>query len=286
MDKTKVLIRGGGDLASAVALRLANVGFTVVIAELEKPLCIRRTVSFSEAIIAGAVDLEGVKGIKVHTADIENWLRKPSKGQVAVVSDPKLQSLAIIKPDVFIEGTLRKKIDGAIKDFAPITIALGPGFEAPKDVDAVIETNRGHHLGRVYYEGMAMADTGIPGIIMGYGKERVLYAKADGSIIKSKEIGAVVEKGETVAEVLTQRGERVPVQAKISGVLRGMIPRGEVQKGLKIGDVDPRKDITFIHSVSDKGRTISGGVLEAILHLKNKQGSGINPCKDRIERRR
>lgn len=273
MDKMKVLIRGGGDLASAVALRLVNVGFTVLIAELEKPLCIRRTVSFSEAIIAGEVDVEGIKGVKMDLADIENWLQRSSKNQVAVISDPNLQSLTIVVPDVFIEGTLQKKIDGVIKDFAPITIALGPGFEAPKDVDAVIETNRGHNLGRIYYEGMAMADTGTPGVIQGYGKERVLYATASGSLKNIKEIGDIVEKDETVAEILSPKREMIPVKTKIPGVLRGMIPCGEVQKGLKIGDVDPRKEIEFIHTVSDKGRTISGGVLEAMLHLKNQQRS-------------
>jgi len=274
MGKMKVLIRGGGDLASAVALRLAIVGFKVLIAELEKPLCIRRTVSFSEAIIAGEVHLEGVRGVKMDLTDIENWLEESPNGLVAVVSDPNLQSLRIIEPDVFIEGTLQKKINGVIKDFAPITIALGPGFEAPKDVDAVIETNRGHNLGRIYYQGMAMADTGIPGLIEGYGKERVLYATGSGSLKSIKEIGDIVEKGETVAEIRSPKGERLLVKAKIPGVLRGMIPCGEVQKGLKIGDVDPRKKTEFIHTISDKGRTISGGVLEAVLYLKNLQRHG------------
>ena len=271
MKGTKVLIRGGGDLASAVALRLVNSGFRVMIAELEKPLCVRRTVSFSEAIFSEIVVVEGITGVRIDLREIPEWLKQSDPEQIGVVSDPGLRSLKMIRPEIFVDGTLEKRNDGITRDLAPITIALGPGFEAGVDVDAVIETQRGHHLGRIYYQGMAIPDTGVPGIIEDYGIERVIYARVDGVLSGRKSIGDPVEKGESIAEIVTAEGEIAEVPAAISGLLRGLIPNGTVRRGLKIGDIDPRKDQEFIHTVSDKGRTVSGGVLEAILYLKNNR---------------
>jgi len=274
-----VIIKSGGDLGSAVAHRLLQCGFFVIITEKERPLSIRRKVSFSEAIYEQEVVVEGVLARKASKEDPEGVLQLCKKGIIPVIVDENLEILSSISPDVVVDATLRKKNADMHRKLAPITIALGPGFSAPEDVDAVIETNRGHHLGRIYYQGAAMENTGIPGTIQGITRERVMYSPVDGMFHGKKDIGDLVAKGEIIGEIHgfeiiskeenreTERG----VPAPIDGMIRGLIREGSsLEKGMKIGDVDPRGENARFDLISDKGRTISGGVLEAMLHLMNK----------------
>ncbi len=275
MFKEIVIIKSGGDLGSAVAHRLVQSGFAVMITEKTAPLSIRRRVSFSEAVYQQEVVVEGVSARKVSKEDPETVLRLCKKGMIPVLADENLDILSKISPDVVIDATLRKKNMDMHRDLAPITIALGPGFTAPEDVDAVIETNRGHHLGRIYYEGRAMENTGIPGAIEGLRRERVIYSFGNGHFYGSKEIGDLVKKGDLIGKIRgcgKDKAEEIRVCSPIDGMIRGLIPEGfSVKKAMKIGDVDPRGENARCDLISDKGRTISGGVLEAILHLMHKK---------------
>lgn len=257
-----VIIRGGGDIATGVAHRLHRSGFKVLILEIANPTVIRRTVSFAQAIFDGETVVEGVKAIKVNNK--EEIYRCWENEAVPVIVDENLDILKEIKADVLVDAILAKKNLGTTKNLAPITIGLGPGFEAGVDVDAVIETNRGHYLGSVILEGFAEPNSGVPGVINGYGIERVIRAPKSGIISHKLKIGDLVKKDDIVAFV-----DQVPVNAPIDGVLRGLIMEGlEVYQGMKIGDVDPRGIKEHCYSISEKARAIGGGVLEAILHLK------------------
>lgn len=264
MNKT-VIVRGGGDIASGVIHRLFMSGFKVIVLEVEKPLSIRRTVSFSQAIYDGEVLVEGVTGGRAkNLEEIERIIRN---NQVAIISDKNGDIINEIKPMAVIDAILAKKNLGTNKDMAPVTIGIGPGFNAGEDVDLVIESNRGHYLGRVIHKGRAIKDTSVPGNVMGYDTERVIRATSDGVVEALYEIGDRVEKGDVVCKV----GDDL-IKTEISGILRGMIMDGiSVKEGLKIGDVDPRgiKDHAF--TISDKARAIGGGVLEGILFLENKR---------------
>lgn len=255
----KVLIRGGGELASAVACRMAESRFNVIMTEVSQPQAVRRNVSFCEAVYDGTKTVEGrtVRLVKSAEEARAAW----DAGELALIVDPETHIRSDIVPDVEIDAIIAKKnLDTRITD-AELVIGLGIGFEAGKDVHAVIETNRGHNLGRVMRSGIAEADTGHPGNIAGYTYERVLRAPCDGVIKTVKKIGDMVEAGDTVAYV-----EGEPIKATISGVIRGLLRDGTpVTRGLKSGDVDPRGNIEYCNTLSDKGRTISGGVLEAIL---------------------
>lgn len=256
-----VLIRGGGDIASGIAYRLFSAGFPVAILEIDRPTHIRRTVSFAQAVYDGAIEIEGVTGVRT---EIPEDVRKiVSRGQVPVLIDPKAESLELLKPAVLVDAILAKKNLGTVKSSAPIVIGVGPGFDAGRDVHAVVETNRGHFLGRVIWDGGAQADTGIPGTVQGYSRERVLRAPVAGIICPKKAIGDTVEKGQVIAAV----GE-AEIEAGISGVVRGLINEGlTVTKGYKIGDIDPRNDPVYCSRISDKSLAVGGGVLEAVMHL-------------------
>jgi len=279
-----VIIKSGGDLGSAVAHRLQQSGFSVIITEKERPVSIRRRVSFSEAIYEQEVAVEGVVARKVCKEDPQGIVQLSKTGIIPVVADENLEILSAISPDIVIDATLRKKNVDMHQKPAPITIALGPGFSAPEDVDAVIETNRGHNLGRIYYRGTAMENTGIPGAILGVRRERVIYSGAEGIFHGGKNIGDLVTKGQIIGEIygsqktgeaenwdVEKRVVEMRIVAPIDGMIRGLIREGSfLHKGMKIGDVDPRGEKAYVDLISDKGRTISGGVLEAILHLINK----------------
>lgn len=259
-----VVIRGAGDLATGVAHRLYRSGFRVLMLEIEKPLVIRRTVAFASAVFEKEYTVEGVKAVKAERKeDIYNiW----EKGWIPVLVDPQAKILDFIKPGILVDAILAKKNLGTYRKMAPVTIALGPGFKAGIDVDVVIETKRGHNLGRLIFEGYAEENTGIPGEVMGYARERVLYAPADGAIHNLVDIGEKVKKGQTISYV-----EGKPVVATIDGVLRGLIMDGmEVTAGLKIGDIDPRGIKEYCFTISDKARALGGSVLEAILLLRQK----------------
>jgi xanthine dehydrogenase accessory factor len=254
-----VMIRGGGEMASGVAHRLFRAHLKVVMTEVPQPLCVRRTVSFCEALFDEAQEVEGVTACRVSSPKEVSSIW--DEGMIPLLIDPEGISRDVLKPSVVVDAILAKKNIGTHTGDAPLVIGLGPGFWAGRDVDVVIETNRGHDLGRVIYDGPAEPDTGVPGDIAGVGTQRVLRAPRDGAFRPVKEIGAMVEEGETVAWV-----EDDPVNATISGVLRGLLREGtSVQKGLKSGDVDPRARRENCFTISDKARAIGGGVLEAIL---------------------
>ena len=259
LDNLCVMIRGGGEMASGVAHRLFRAHFKVVMTEIPQPLCVRRTVSFCEALFEKVQEVEGVTARLV--ASPKECTAVWEGGMIPLLIDPEGISRDALKPSVIVDAILAKKNIGTHKGDAPLVIGLGPGFWAGKDVDVVIETNRGHDLGRVIYDGPAEPDTGVPGDIAGVGTQRVLRAPRDGAFRPVKQIGEMVVEGETVAWV-----EDEPVTATISGVLRGLLREGtSVQKELKSGDVDPRGKRGNCFTISDKARAIGGGVLEAIL---------------------
>jgi xanthine dehydrogenase accessory factor len=254
-----VMIRGGGEMASGVAHRLFRAHLGVVMTEISHPLCVRRTVSFCEALFEKAKEVEGVTARFIISPKEVSAVWE--EGMIPLLIDPEGISRDALKPSVIVDAILAKKNIGTHKGDAPLVIGLGPGFWAGRDVDVVIETNRGHDLGRVIYDGPAEPNTGVPGVIGGVAAQRVLRAPRDGAFRPAKQIGAMVAEGETVAWV-----EDEPVTATISGVLRGLLREGiTVHKGLKAGDVDPRGKRENCFTISDKARAVGGGVLEAIL---------------------
>lgn len=259
-----VVIRGGGDIGTGVALRLFNSGFEVVITEIEEPRVIRREVAFAPAVYKGQTTVEGVEGVRAVT--VQEAVDLLRENRIPVIVDPNCGVARELKAGVIVDARLAKKNKGMSRDMAPLTIGLGPGFKAGRDVHIVIETNRGHNLGKVIREGFAQPDTGVPEVVDGYGKERVLRAPCDGKVKNLKRIGDKVGVDETVCYV----GEE-EVRSALPGVVRGIIMDGmAVNKGFKIGDIDPRGKLEYCFSVSDKARAIGGGVLEALLGERQK----------------
>lgn len=256
-----VLIRGAGDLATGIAMRLFRSHLRVVMTDLPQPTAIRRTVCFSQAILYGSYQVEDVTAERAETED--DVRRILSAGQIPVLADPKAVCRAWLRPDVVVDAILAKKNLGTAITDAPLVIGVGPGFCAGKDCHAVIETMRGHTLGRVIYSGSAIPNTNVPGLIGGFAGERVLRAPADGAFRSVRRIGDLVKAGDVAGYV---SGE--PMVCTIDGVLRGLIADGiPVRKGMKSGDVDPRGNVENCYTVSDKATAVGGGVLEAILHL-------------------
>ena len=266
-----ILVRGAGDMATGTAWVLHKAGFPVIMLEVPDPSAIRRRVAFSEAIFDSSFTLEGVSCLLAKTP--EEAKHFAFSGQLSVLIDPELKSLEAIRPAILVDAILAKKNLGTKKDMADFVIALGPGFTAGKDVHCVVETMRGHNLGRLIYEGPAMANTGVPGLIAGIGKERVIHAPAEGRLVLKHDIGDIVEKDAVLAVIESQDGP-VPVKATISGVLRGIIRNGfMVSKGLKIADIDPRlAEQKNCYTISDKSRAIGGSVLTAVMaYLSGRQ---------------
>ncbi|OPX89665.1 MAG: hypothetical protein A4E52_00964 [Pelotomaculum sp. PtaB.Bin013] len=264
MQNELIVIRGAGDLASGAAFRLARSGFPVVMIELPEPLVIRRAVSFAEAVFRGKFTVEDITAeLAVSIGDINKLLKA---GKMPIVADPAQYPLKILQPAAVIDATMAKKNLGTTIDDAPIVIGLGPGFKAGVDVHAVVETCRGHDLGKVILKGQAEPNTGVPGEIGGYRAERILRSPGCGTFHAVKEIGDIVEKGELVATI-----DGLPLYATISGVLRGMLHSGlQVNPGMKVGDIDPRHRREYCFTISDKARAIAGGVLEAYLFLRRR----------------
>jgi len=259
-----ILVKGGGEMGTGVAHRLARSGFRVCITEIAEPMAVRREVAFCEAVFAGQKEVEGLVARRV--AGKAEILRTWKEGKIPVVIDPECSIREQLKPDVLIDAILAKKNTGTHLADASLVIGLGPGFRAGEDVHFVIETNRGHRMGMVIEEGEAEPDTGIPGEISGYTWERVLRAPTSGRFKGMKRIGDRVEKGEVVAEV-----DGNPIKSGISGTLRGVLRDGLwVQEQTKIGDVDPRGVRENCFTISEKARAIAGGVLEAILMRYNR----------------
>lgn len=260
-----IVIRGGGDIATGIAHRLFKVGFKVAILEIEKPLSIRRKVSFSESIYEGEVVVEGVKA--VHAKDIEDAKLEIDKGNIPVLIDGLGESIKELGPMVLVDSILAKKNLGTSKNLAPITIGVGPEFVAGVDVDLVIESMRGHSLGNIIEVGQALANTGVPGSVMGYVEERVVRATSEGVILNLVEIGDYIEKGTEICKIGDDH-----IYANISGIIRGLIRNGiHVREGLKIGDIDPRGVKEYAFTISDKARAIAGSVLGGIIYLQNKK---------------
>ena len=256
-----VVIRGAGDIATGVALRLHRAGMRVVMCDLPTPTSIRRTVCFSEAIRLGETRVEGVRGVLCADAATASTVARA--GDVAVLVDPEASCVAELAPDALVDAILAKRNLGTRRGMAPVVVGVGPGFTASVDCDAAVETMRGHYLGRVYYEGSPLPNTAVPGLIGGYAGERVMRAPADGVFEPCVEIGATVRAGDLCARVA---GE--PMRATIDGVVRGLLQAGvRVTAGMKSGDVDPRCHPEYIESSSDKALAVGGGVLEAILAL-------------------
>lgn len=254
-----IMVRGGGDLATGTIHCLHQCGYPVIVLEIEKPTAIRRSVAFSEAMYDGEATVEGVTARRVENLDeiLQCWWN----GMIPVIRDETASWVSRIKPVVFVDAAIAKRNLGTTMEMAPLVIGLGPGFTAGKDVHLVIETKRGHRLGRIIREGAAIANTGIPGIIGGYGKERVIHSPAAGQFKAIAHIGDVVAKGDLIAHV----GE-VPVTASLDGVLRGILRDGlMVPEHFKIADIDPRlSERENCFTISDKARTIAGGVLQAV----------------------
>ena len=269
--KNLIIVRGGGDLATGTIYKLKKSGFQVLILEVPNPSAIRRNVAFCEAVYQGS---QTVEDMTCHlAASLEQAKELLGEGKLVVLVDPQGESIPKLKPLAVVDGILAKKNLGTNQEMAPITVALGPGFTAGEDVDAVIETKRGHNLGRVLWEGMAAPNTGIPGIIGGYGKERVIHSPAKGILRNVKKITDTVSKGEVIAVVETEEGN-VSVEATLDGILRGLIRDGyPVHVGFKMADIDPRaEEYENCFTISDKARCIAGGVLEAILQRKGELG--------------
>lgn len=265
VNKKLIIIRGGGDLATGVAVRLFRAGFKVIILETMHPLAIRLPVSFASAVFKDNCVIEGIEGILAETYDEAFQIINDKK--IAILVDPIGRAIEYCNPPVLVDAIMAKHNLGTTKEQAPLVIALGPGFQAGIDVDVVIETKRGHYLGRVIYQGSAIPDTGVPGVIEGESEKRLLRAPAQGRIATKYKIGDLVEVEDIIATV-----NGVPVLAQLSGVLRGLIyPNTEVTDGMKIGDIDPRGIKEYCFTISDKAFSVGGGVLEAICSYLSKE---------------
>lgn len=261
-----VVIKGAGDLASGIALRLYHAGFDIAMTEIDAPLAVRRTVSFSQAVYDGRVMVEDAPAaLAKNEADLRGII---AGKRIAVIVDPQARIVKSLRPAVLVDAIMAKRNTGAALTDAPLVIGVGPGFTAGLDCHAVIETKRGHTLGRVITSGGALPNTGIPGEIGGFGTERLLRAGADGVFEAAAGIGERVTKGSIVAWVRPEKnaaGDGVPVIAAIDGILRGILPSGiAVTRGTKAGDIDPRCEPAHCFTVSDKALAIGGGVLEVI----------------------
>lgn len=263
-----ILIRGAGDIASGIALRLHRAGFSVAMTDIAHPTTIRRTVAFSDAVTSGTQTVEDITARRADTTAQARQIL--ARGDIPVLVDPECKSRALLEPDALVDAILAKRNLGTRITDARAVIGVGPGFTAGEDCHAVVETMRGHTLGRVYYTGAALPNTNIPGLIGGFAGERVLRAPADGVFTGVRKIGELVESGEIVGFVA---GE--PMRATLTGTLRGLLADGvTVTKGMKSGDVDPRGEKDYCTLVSDKALAVAGGVLEAVLYLTGGNGNG------------
>ena len=262
-----VVIKGAGDLASGIALRLRHAGFDIAMTEIAAPVSVRRTVCFSQAVYSGSFSVEDVSALLVKN---EAAMRAAfAKAQIAVLVDPTAEIIKKIQPDVLVDAIMEKRNTGTSVNDAPVVIGIGPGFCAGLDCHAVVETKRGHSLGRLIVQGGALPNTGIPGDIGGFTSERLLRSPADGVFEALASIGDTVKKGDSVAVI---RGEEIPLITEIDGIVRGLLPSGiRVTRGMKAGDIDPRCERSHCFTVSDKALAIGGGVLEGILRITNSK---------------
>lgn len=258
MDK-KIWIRGAGDLATGIALRLYRSGFDIIMSDIAVPTTVRRTVAFSPAVYTGETSVEGITGKLCENISMIDTVIE--SGCIPVIVDPSGEIMKEYKPDIIVDAIIAKTNIGTKITDADIVIGVGPGFEAGVDCHAVVETKRGHNLGRVLWSGSAYPNTGVPGNIGGYTVERIIRATADGVFRAKVNIGDYVKAGDLLAYC-----DETPVYANIDGIVRGLLQDGvKVKTGMKSGDVDPRAEKEYCFTVSDKASAIGGGVLEAIL---------------------
>lgn len=258
-----VVIKGAGEMATGIAHRLYESNITnIVMTEIPEPISVRRTVAFSEVVFEGKMTVEGVEAELIQSLDDVHGLWQKKK--IAIIVDPKWTIVSALQPDIVIDAIMAKKNLGTKKTEASFVIGIGPGFVAPTDVSAIIESNRGHNLGRVFYDGAAEPHTGIPGPTMGYTSERVLRSPHAGLVKHVKTIGDSVKKNEVILYV-----NETPVKATIDGLLRGLIREIRVENNEKVGDIDPRGIKEYCFTITEKARAIGGGVLEAIMHRFN-----------------
>lgn len=261
----KVLIKGAGDLASGVAMAFYNCGFYVLMTEVEQPTVIRRSVAFANCIYEGKMDIEGV--IAIHVTQ-ENYSDYMEKDKIGVIIDPEARIIETYKPDIIVDAILAKKNLGTKIDDAPIVIGCGPGFFAGKDCHIVIETKRGHYLGKIIKEGKAIENSGIPGIIEGRGLERVIYSPVSGKVEHIKKLGDIVEQDDIILKV-----DEVSLRSPFKGVLRGLIVEGMiVPEAMKIGDIDPRMNPEYCFTISEKAMAIGRAAVEGSLITGREKG--------------
>jgi xanthine dehydrogenase accessory factor len=266
-NQTIAVLRGGGDLATGVAQKLWRAGFAIVILELARPTTIRRTVALSSAMMEDTAHVEDLTARRI--SDPAQCQSLWESGEIPVLEDPYCETLPQLNPAVLVDAMVAKRNLGTYKNMAPVTVALGPGFTAPTDVDAVVETMRGHDLGRLIMRGEALANTGMPGELGGKTVERVIHAPVDGMVRHCHNIGDRVSRGETVFFI-----DNVSVPSRLDGVLRGLIGAGlSVPRGMKCADVDPRPEARAnCFSISDKARCLGGAVLEACFYVGRQKG--------------
>ena len=259
----KVLIKGAGDLATGIAYRLYQAGYDVLMTDIPIPTTVRRIVAFSRVVYEKEAVIEGVRGVLAHS--IDEIKKAHAEGAIPVIVDEKAAIRDIYKPEVVVDAIIAKENLGTTIEDAPLVIGIGPGFVAGQDCHAVIETMRGHYLGKVIREGSAIPNTGVPGNVGGFTIERIIRASADGEFEPIASIGDLVEKDQIVAK----SGEQ-PIYALMSGIVRGMLQAGvKVKKGMKCGDIDARCEKNHCFTISDKARSIGGGVLEAIVSYEH-----------------
>lgn len=259
IDRPLILIRGGGDLATGVAARLHRSGFAVLVTEIPQPLAVRRLVALAEAVFAGAVKIEDLTGRRAE--NLEEAVQFLKSGDIPVLVDPTAECRSDLNFLALIDGRMTKEPPDMGIDSAPFVVGLGPGFVAGENCHAVIETNRGHHMGRVYWAGSAERDTAVPEMVSGHDVDRVLRAPVSGQVRVGTKLGSLLKQGEQIAIVGDQS-----FPAPFDGALRGLIHDGvDVENGTKIGDLDPRGEVSLCYEISDKSLAVGGGVLEALL---------------------
>lgn len=265
LKNIKVLLKGGGDLASGIGYRLKRAGFKLLIVEKPEPTAIRRTVSFASVIYQGKLEIEGLTGKKV--MNLEELSEAWDQQRIPVTTIEARGLLAGINPDIVVDGRMLKEKTDQIIDQAELVIGIGPGFKIKQNCDLAVETNRGHHLGRVISEGSTAENTGSPGSVNGFTDERVIHAPEAGIFQSDSQIGQVVKAGDVIGKVNDKL-----LRAEIAGVLRGLIRPGiRVKAGTKLADVDPRSEKDYCYYISDKALAVAGGVLEAILSWYNQE---------------
>ena len=263
----RVLIRGGGEMASGIAHRLHQCHMQVLITEVAEPTAVRRSVAFAEAVYCGRQTIENVTAVRVATCS--DALIEWQHDAIPLLIDPQAKIIREVMPAVIVDATMSKSGGDTKLSDAPLVIGIGPGFTVGDNVHAVIESNRGYHLGRVIWQGAAQPDTGVPAPVAGHTEARVMRAPRAGCFSSRRAIGDRVAAGDIVGEV-----DGAPVRAQITGLVRGMLHNGiQIRAGVKVGDIDPRGETEYCGSISDKARAIGGGVVEAIFHsyprLKN-----------------